>query len=151
MIFSPPLLLPLLSPPPPPFPPLKCHFLHTLIYTSPKVLTKRICLTIRSFLSWWSFPIFLRSKCLIQGWHCKEKIEVCHSQGVKGLIFKSILWLLHLIKSSGPDVILITQHWCWSIMPCSRQCNKKSQHSFLLCCICLFCAVKFNGTAWGLC
>ena len=36
---------------PPPFPPLKYHFLHTLIYTSPKVLTKRICLTIRSFLS----------------------------------------------------------------------------------------------------
>ena len=38
--------------PPPPFPPLKYHFLHTLICTSPKVLTKRICLTIRSFLSW---------------------------------------------------------------------------------------------------
>ena len=39
--------------PPPSFPPLKYHFLHTLIYTtSPKVLTKRICLTIRSFLSW---------------------------------------------------------------------------------------------------
>ena len=47
-----PSLTPPEPPPPPPFPPLKCHFLHTLIYTSPKVLTKRICLTIRSFLSW---------------------------------------------------------------------------------------------------
>ena len=54
-----PLPYPSWAPPPPP--PLKYHILHTFIYTSPKVLTKRICLTIKSFLSWWSFPIFLRS------------------------------------------------------------------------------------------
>ena len=45
-----PSLTPPEPPPPLPFPPLK-YFLHTFIYTSPKVLTKRICLTIRSFLS----------------------------------------------------------------------------------------------------
>ena len=54
-----PLPYPSWAPPPPP--PLKYHILHTFINTSPKLLTKRICLTIRSFLSWWSFPIFLRS------------------------------------------------------------------------------------------
>ena len=57
------LTSPSLTPPepPPPPPPIKYHILHNFIYTSPKVLTKRISLTIRSFLSWWSFPIFLRS------------------------------------------------------------------------------------------
>ena len=54
-----PLPYPSWAPPPPPS--LKYHILHTFINTSPKLLTKRICLTIRSFLSWWSFPIFLRS------------------------------------------------------------------------------------------
>ena len=33
------------------------HFLHTVLFTSPKVLTRRICLTITSF-RWWSFPLF---------------------------------------------------------------------------------------------
>ena len=34
------------------------HILHTVLYTFPKVLTRRICLTIKSFFSWWSFPLF---------------------------------------------------------------------------------------------
>ena len=33
------------------------HMLHTLLQTFPKVLIKRICLTIKSFFSWWSFPL----------------------------------------------------------------------------------------------
>ena len=28
------------------------HILHTVLYTFPKVLTRRICLTIKSFFSW---------------------------------------------------------------------------------------------------
>ena len=36
------------------------HLLHAVLYTFPKVLTRRICLIIKSFFSWWSFPLFFR-------------------------------------------------------------------------------------------
>ena len=38
-------------------PNISVHFLHTVLYTFPIVLTKRICLTIKSFFSWWSIPL----------------------------------------------------------------------------------------------
>ena len=34
------------------------NILQTVLHTFPKVLTRRICLTIKSFFSWWSFPLF---------------------------------------------------------------------------------------------
>ena len=34
------------------------HILHTVLYTFAKELTRRICLTIKSNFSWWSFPSF---------------------------------------------------------------------------------------------
>ena len=34
------------------------NFLYTVLYTFPKVLTRRICLIIKSCFSWWSFPSF---------------------------------------------------------------------------------------------
>ena len=34
------------------------HILHTVVNTFPKVLTRRICLLIKSFFHWWSFPLF---------------------------------------------------------------------------------------------
>ena len=43
-------------------PNINMHILHTVLYTFPKVLTRRICLTIKSFFSWWSFPLFLWPK-----------------------------------------------------------------------------------------
>ena len=33
-------------------PNISIYFLHTVLYTFPMVLTRRICLTIKSFLSW---------------------------------------------------------------------------------------------------
>ena len=42
-------------------PNISMHILHTVRYTFPKVLTRRIFLTIKSFFSWWSFPQFLWS------------------------------------------------------------------------------------------
>ena len=36
---------------------ITCIF-HTVLHTFPKVLTRRICLTNKSFFSWWSFPLF---------------------------------------------------------------------------------------------
>ena len=46
--------------------PLKFHpnssmnILPTVLYTFPKVLTRRICLTITSFIFWLSIPLFSR-------------------------------------------------------------------------------------------
>ena len=39
-------------------PNISMHILHTVLYTFHKVLRRRICLTIRTFFSWWSFPVF---------------------------------------------------------------------------------------------
>ena len=49
------------------------QILHAVLSRFPKVLTRRICLTIKSFFSWWSFPLFSWLNCLIQGWYCREK------------------------------------------------------------------------------
>ena len=54
-----------------PLPPdISVHILHTIHYTFPKVLTRRICLIITSCFSWWSFPLFSWPWHLIQGWFC---------------------------------------------------------------------------------
>ena len=42
--------------------------LHTVLYTFPKELTRRLSLTIKSFFSWWSFPVFSWPKFSIQQW-----------------------------------------------------------------------------------
>ena len=33
----------------------------------------------QGFLSWWSFPLFSWPFCFIQGWYCKEKLDVSQS------------------------------------------------------------------------
>ena len=54
-----------------PLPPdISVHILHTIHYTFPKVLTRRICLIITSCFSWWSFPLLSWPWHLIQGWFC---------------------------------------------------------------------------------
>ena len=60
------------------------HILCTIFYTFPKVLTRRICSTIKSLFSWWSFPLFLCPKCVIQWGYCKEKLDASTSLGTKG-------------------------------------------------------------------
>ena len=37
---------------------ISMHILHNIFHTIPKVLTRRMRLTIKSFFSWWSFPLF---------------------------------------------------------------------------------------------
>ena len=39
-------------------PNIRMHILHTVLYTFPNVLARRICLTIMRFFSWLSFPLF---------------------------------------------------------------------------------------------
>ena len=38
-------------------PEINTHILHTVLYTFPKVLTRRICLIIKNFFNLWSFPL----------------------------------------------------------------------------------------------
>ena len=45
-------------------PNISMHFPQTVLYTSPMVLRKRICLIIKSVFSWWSFPLFSWPQCL---------------------------------------------------------------------------------------
>ena len=40
------------------------------------MLTRRICIKIKSFFNWWSFPLFSWPLCLIQGRYCKEKLAI---------------------------------------------------------------------------
>ena len=49
------------------YPNISTHILHTVLFTFPKVLTRRICLTIKSLCSWGSFPLFLSPQYMIQG------------------------------------------------------------------------------------
>ena len=49
----------------PPNPNISMHILHTVLYTFPVVLTRRICLTIKGFLSRWSFHVFSKYSYMI--------------------------------------------------------------------------------------
>ena len=65
-------------------PNISLHILHTVPYTFPKVLMRRICFKIQSFSCWWSFPLFSWPWCVIQGWYCEEKLDASHSYVAKG-------------------------------------------------------------------
>ena len=54
-------------------PNISMHILDTVLFTFPKVLTRRICLTIKNSFIWWSFPLFLWPYCVIQGWYWRKK------------------------------------------------------------------------------
>ena len=69
---------------------LVCLFSILFFYTFFKVITRMICLTNKSTLSWWSFPLFFWPQCVIQGWCCEEKLHANHSERSNGLWFKSI-------------------------------------------------------------
>ena len=58
--------------------------LHTVLYTFLKVLIRRICLAIKSFFSWRSFPLFSWPECVIQGCYCEGKLDADHSKRSKG-------------------------------------------------------------------
>ena len=60
------------------------NILHTVLYIFPECLIRRICLTIKSFFSWWLFPLFSWPWCVIQGWYREEKLDANHSKGLKG-------------------------------------------------------------------
>ena len=53
----------------------RIHILCSALCTFPMVLKRRICVTIRTSLNWWSSSLFSWPLHLIQGWYCKEKLE----------------------------------------------------------------------------
>ena len=69
------------------YPNINMDILHTVLYTFPKVLTRRISLTINSLFHCWSFPLFSWPLCVIHGWYCREKFDAGHSWGPKGYRF----------------------------------------------------------------
>ena len=73
---------------------ISMHLLHTVPYAFPKTLSRRICLTIKSFFSCWSCALFSWPSCAIQWWYCKEKLDANHSQGSKGSFSRLSLYFL---------------------------------------------------------
>ena len=58
---------------------ISIHIPYTVLQPFPNVLTWRICLTIKSFFSWWSFAVqFSWTSCVIQRWYCKT-LDTSHS------------------------------------------------------------------------
>ena len=64
-------------------PNISMQILHTVLYTFPRELTRRICVTIKIFFQWWLYPLFLWPYCVIWGWYCREKLDISHPQGSK--------------------------------------------------------------------
>ena len=50
----------------PSHPNISMHILHTVLYTFPMVLTRRLCVIITSVFGWWSFLWSMWPKCVIQ-------------------------------------------------------------------------------------
>ena len=77
---------------------INIHILHTVLYTFHRVLTQRINFIIKSFCIWWSTPLFSWPKCLIHGWYCKEKLDICHSLRINlCLFFCSCLYFRYVL------------------------------------------------------
>ena len=74
------------------------HILHTVFYTFPKVLTRRICSSIKWIFSWWSFPLFSWPYCVMQGLYCWEKLDVSHSQQLKGWMVQTDFTVILLLR-----------------------------------------------------
>ena len=70
-------------------PNITMHILHTVLNTFPKVLTRRICLTIISFYHWWLFPFFLVTFMCDLGVILKGEIRCSSFLGVKWLTVAS--------------------------------------------------------------
>ena len=56
-------------------PNISMHILQSFFLSFSKVMTRRICLTIKGFFGWSPFILLLWSLCLIQGWFCTEKSD----------------------------------------------------------------------------
>ena len=60
-------------------PKVSMHILHTVLFTFPKVLTRRISSTIKSLTLMITSFFFSWPYCVIPGWYCRRKLDACHS------------------------------------------------------------------------
>ena len=67
-------------------PEISIHILHTVLSAFWEVLTRRICLTVKSFFCRWPFSLFSWPQCEIQRWYCKEKLDASQMLEGKRLI-----------------------------------------------------------------
>ena len=93
------------------------NILQTVLHTFPKVLTRRICLTIKSFFSWWSFPFILMT--LGDSGVIIYKLDASHSQRLSFVGCQACIWL-------------------WT-----KLCKGKFSPCFSLCCSLCFLWVNF--------
>ena len=65
---------------------ITCVRIKPVLCVFPKVLTRKISLTIKSFFSCWLFPLFSWPPWVILRWYCKEKLDASQYWGGGGLI-----------------------------------------------------------------
>ena len=69
-------------------PKISMHILHTVLYTFPKVLTRRICSKIKSSFSWWLFNIKIKVVLIIK----LLKLLIINLQKLPKLQYFSLPW-----------------------------------------------------------
>ena len=110
---------------------ISMHILHTVLSIFSKVLTRRICLTIKSLYNKWSSHLFLSHLWVIQGWY----YDASHSSGLYKL---NIYYITFFQLVSLWDDSLLERHVF--VYDCSYPWNfklKTSWKSFQLETLCL--------------
>ena len=102
---------------------ISMHILHTVLYTFSTVLARRICLTIKRFFSWLSFPLFPWPYCLIQGWYWKEKLDAVSFRYLSVNAIKMMLntfcvavsmrEIVSMLPLSVQTVCIVLLYWRW--------------------------------------
>ena len=110
------------------------YILSTVHHTFLKMLTTRICLTIESFFSWSSFPLFLCPSCVIRTRYCKEKLDFSHSKGWKSSWLNQCRKVAskHKIRHSFDNTVcVLTVFFKASILLCSSPLSSSLCKSFI--------------------
>ena len=116
------------------------HILHTVLYTFPKVWQGEFLLqSLKSFFSWWSFPLFSWHYCVIQWRYCKEKLDASHSWGLKdqyhpkrkfSLCYPQTGWADDIFYISKKKKRLFTCFWSQFVWT-TRWLSENTKHSLL--------------------
>ena len=90
-------------------------------------MTKRIHLKIKSFLSWWSFPLLSWPQCLIHQWYCEENFDASHLKSLEGRIFWSYFGTLFFYsRTFDLNVVFIL----WACRNCYNLERELQEHFF---------------------
>ena len=91
------------------------HILYTVLYTFPKVLTRRTCSAIMGFSSWWTFPhshnhnVWFRGDIVSQ-----EKFDSDHSKWLSYCSWNSWkFYFLYLIIQRRGNGLFLMDIFCW--------------------------------------